>query len=60
LGHPFPSIVQRVLREHKLEFVSDSVESVCGACQQAKSHQLPYSRSSSESTFPLQLVFSDV
>jgi histone deacetylase 1/2 len=60
LGQPSPSIVQRVLREHKLDFVSDSVESVCGACQQAKNHRLPYSQSSCESTFPLQLVFSDV
>jgi transposase InsO family protein len=35
-------------------------ELVCDACQQAKSHQLPYSRSMRESKFPLELVFSDV
>jgi histone deacetylase 1/2 len=33
---------------------------VCDACQQAKSHQLPYPKSTSESQFPLDLVFSDV
>jgi hypothetical protein len=33
---------------------------VCGACQQAKSHQLPYSISTCISTKPLELVFSDV
>jgi hypothetical protein len=33
---------------------------VCDACQQAKSHQLPYPKSSSVSKFPLDLVFSDV
>jgi hypothetical protein len=33
---------------------------VCGACQQAKSHQLPYPISTSVSTQPLELVFSDV
>lgn len=37
-----------------------SSESVCNACQQAKSHQLPYSKSLRESKFPLELVFSDV
>jgi histone deacetylase 1/2 len=34
--------------------------SVCDACQQAKSHQLPYSRSVSSTSFPLELVHSDV
>jgi histone deacetylase 1/2 len=33
---------------------------VCDPCQQAKSHQLPYPISTSVSTAPLQLVFSDV
>jgi len=33
---------------------------VCNACQQGKSHQLPYPRSTSRSTRPFDLVFSDV
>jgi hypothetical protein len=33
---------------------------VCGPCQQAKSHQLPYSKSSSVSSHSLELIFSDV
>jgi hypothetical protein len=33
---------------------------ICDACQQGKSHQLPYPRSTSASTSPLQFVFSDV
>jgi hypothetical protein len=33
---------------------------VCDACQQAKSHQLPYTRSDSKSSSPLELIFSDV
>jgi histone deacetylase 1/2 len=33
---------------------------VCDASQQAKSHQLPYPKSSSVSKFPLELIFSDV
>ena len=34
--------------------------SVCDTCQRAKSHQLPFSRSSSESEYPLELIYSDV
>jgi hypothetical protein len=33
---------------------------VCGSCQQAKGHQLPYPKSTSVSTHLLELVFSDV
>jgi hypothetical protein len=50
-----------VLSNNNIPCVSDSLlESVCDACQQAKSHQLPYLTSSSTSTYPLELVFSDV
>jgi hypothetical protein len=33
---------------------------VCNACQQVKSHQLPYPTSTSIPNHPLELVFSDV
>jgi histone deacetylase 1/2 len=59
LGHPSFSIVERVLRNNKLPF-HGKLESVCDSCQKAKSHQLPYSISTSVSTAPLELVFSDV
>jgi hypothetical protein len=55
------STVRFVLSKNNLHFSSDlSHESVCNACQQAKSHQLPYPKSSSVSKSPLELVFSDV
>jgi hypothetical protein len=61
LGHPTFPIVHRVIRENKLPCArEDSSELVCDACQQAKSHQLPYPKSSSVSQFPLDLIFSDV
>jgi histone deacetylase 1/2 len=60
LGHPSSVIVNRVLRDNNLSFSKESCQSVCDACQQAKSHQLPYSRSASVSSHPLQLVFIDV
>jgi histone deacetylase 1/2 len=59
LGHPAFSIVERVLRNNELPFVGEH-ESVCDSCQKAKSHQLPYPVSTSVSTTPLELVFSDV
>jgi hypothetical protein len=61
LGHPSLSIVKLVLSKNNLPVFSDtSPESVCDACQQGKSHQLPYPISTSTSKAPLELVFSDV
>jgi hypothetical protein len=51
----------QILGKHNLPCVRDTTSmSVCDSCQKAKSHQLPYPISSSVSTVPLQLVFSDV
>jgi histone deacetylase 1/2 len=61
LGHPSFQIVQQVLSKFELPYSNKtSDESVCDSCQRAKSHQLPYMRSTSVSISPLQLVFSDV
>jgi hypothetical protein len=61
LGHPASSIVRFVVSKNSLPCVSDSsLDLVCDACQQAKSHQLPYPKSSSVSTSLLELIFSDV
>ncbi|WVZ75222.1 hypothetical protein U9M48_023301, partial [Paspalum notatum var. saurae] len=60
LGHPSPAIVDRLLRDNDLSFSRTPSNLVYDACQRAKSHQLPYPTSSSVSSFPLQLVFSDV
>jgi hypothetical protein len=35
-------------------------QSVCDTCQQAKSHQLPFSSSINNSKFLLDLIYSDV
>ena len=61
LGHASFSLVERLLRKNKLPFVGERhVETICDSCQRAKSHQLPYPVSTSVSTKPLQLIFSDV
>jgi histone deacetylase 1/2 len=61
LGHPSFPIVERVLKNHKLSFSPElNKDVVCDACQKGKSHQLPYPVSTSVSSHPLELVFSDV
>jgi hypothetical protein len=61
LGHPSSSIVHKVVSLNNLPSSKDqTTEIVCDAYQKAKSHQLPYPISSSESSAPLQLIHSDV
>jgi hypothetical protein len=61
LGHPSFKIVCRILRTHELPIVSNKSNAhVCDACQQGKSHQLPFLKSVSVFTTPLELIFSDV
>jgi histone deacetylase 1/2 len=60
LGHPSVTIVQQVLSSHQIPFVKDLNNHVCDACQQGKSHQLPYPKSTSVSSSPLDLIFFDV
>ena len=61
LGHASFSLVERLLKKNKLPYVGErDVETICDSCQKAKSHQLPYPISTSISTKPLQLIFSDV
>jgi hypothetical protein len=61
LGHPSLPIVRRVIRDFNLPCLASEInDSICGAYQQAKSHQLPYPTSTNVSKFPLELVFSDV
>ena len=50
-----------MLRKNKLPFVGEPyLETVCDSCQKAKSHQLPYPVSTSVSSKPLELIFSNV
>jgi hypothetical protein len=61
LGHPSSSIVRFMLSKNSLPFVNDVfLDHVFDACQQAKSHQLPYPMPFSTSKAPLELIFSNV
>jgi hypothetical protein len=61
LGYASRKVIAQVLRRNNILSFQESVsQSLCDACQQAKSHQLPYSSSLSSSKFPLKLVYSNV
>jgi hypothetical protein len=62
VGHPAQDIVRRVMSMNNLPCASFNLSSgpVCDACACAKAHQLPYSLSFSHSSFPLELIYSDV
>ena len=61
LGHPSSVIVKQVVNKGNLSLSHSPIsESVCEACQCAKSHQLPYPKSNSISHTPLELILSDV
>jgi hypothetical protein len=61
LGHASNRVIEQVIRRNNLLSSQESVSwYVCHACQQVKSHQLPYSSSMSASKCPLELVYSDV
>jgi hypothetical protein len=61
VGHPSLPIVTKVINSNNLSCSSVSnKKSVCDACQQAKSHHLPYSTFVSSTSFPLELVHSYV
>jgi hypothetical protein len=50
-------VVHQVLRDNSIPFSESNKESIYDACQMAKSHQLPYPKSTSVSTSPLELCF---
>jgi histone deacetylase 1/2 len=61
LGHPSFSIVERVIKNNSFPCINNpNSGSVCDSCLRAKSHHLPYPKSTSVSSKPLELIFSDV
>jgi hypothetical protein len=60
LGHPTFRLVQQVVAHHKLPLSSNKAPVLCSACQQAKSHGLPFARSTSRASRPLEIIHSDV
>ena len=59
LGHPAPAILTRIL---KTAHVPHSLKDLkfCNACQQGKSHRLPFTLSENRANKPLELIHTDV
>jgi S-adenosylmethionine hydrolase len=48
-----------VLHRHELPSESVNKDVICDACQQGKSHQLPFSLSTRVTTSPLEIIYLD-
>ena len=49
-----------LFRSNELPSIPNKLDVVCDACQQGKSHQLPFSLSNHVTHAPLELIYSDV
>lgn len=52
--------MSQVVRTNALATLKNKTSTICHACQLGKSHELPFYLSSSISTHPLDLLFTDV
>lgn len=62
LGHPSTLILASLVRENKLPCTSSlkCLNSLYNACQLGKHHKLPFTNSSSFTSFPFELIHSDI
>ena len=60
LGHPSLQIVLKVLEQCNQTKAMKSTFHFCQACQMGKMHKLPFNKSMTEYTEPLQMVHSDL
>lgn len=60
LGHPSVSVVKGVLNTCNVPFNKLSVDNICTACQQGKSHKLPFPCFTTEYNDFFELVVSDL
>jgi hypothetical protein len=60
LGYPAFRVIKHILSKFSLPTASNKSRSPCSACYQAKGHQLSFSASTSVTSCPLALIYSDV
>ena len=60
LGHPSLQVVPRIPKDNKITAATNNSSPVCDACQQAKTHQLPFASSSHMSSALFELIHTDV
>ena len=59
LGHPSPPILKFLQSRFQLG-ISHSKSDFCNSCSINKSHRLPFQKSTISSTFPLEVIYSDL
>ena len=59
-GHPNMRILHKIISLHGLPTLSSNKNLVCDACSSSKSHRLPYSYSTHQTSKPLEIIHSDL
>lgn len=59
LGHPSPPILKFLQSSFQLG-ISHSKSDFCNSCSINKSHKLPFQKSTISSTYPLEVIYSDL
>ena len=60
LGHPNMRILHNVILSYGLPTLLGNKFKSCDACMTSKSHRLPYSKSSHQTSKPLEIIHSDL
>ena len=60
LGHPNMRVLMKVISTYGFPPLSVNKTTSCDACLASKSHRLPYSTSSHQTTKPLEIIHSDL
>jgi hypothetical protein len=60
LGHPAFLLCSSVLSKFNLLVFPNNEHLACPACHMSKSHQLPFSQSSTRVNHPLEMIYTDV
>lgn len=59
LGHPSATVLSKVFKSLNIKF-NESELLFCEACKEGKMHQKKHSPTATKSTYPFQLMFSDL
>ena len=60
LGHPNMRILQNIISKYGLPTFLENKSFSCDACLSSKSHRLPYSNSTHQTSKPLEVIHSDL
>ncbi|KAL5543220.1 hypothetical protein UlMin_010930 [Ulmus minor] len=60
LGHPSDRVLSKILKTCNQKIEINETVNFCDACQYGKSHLLPFSKSTSHASIPLELIHTDI